>query len=275
MLLSCSCVLALLAAAPSLPGDLVLSRSIETTTERATDVIDRAWRDLQARGVALRPPTETRARLLAAGLGAPEACAAKRACLVKLLQKLGSPLLVAVDVGHVGDEMAIGFEALSPEGTSLAQHRFMLKTAGYPAGFDGHAETFARALRPAAADAPTTDLQRPALVPTPAVLPTTAPTAVAARPWPPLTLGAGGAAVATGVAGVVFTALGLQAMGTLDAARYTSGSSAASHLTAPDAQRLANTANTELTVALVCALGTAALASVATWAALTPAEAPR
>lgn len=274
-MLTAALALALVSGASPDTIEVLLSRSIDTTPERAQDVVDRAAAAVTAVNVGpVGSPQTARVKLLSNGAGAPEACNAKKPCLEKLGQALGAGMIVAVDVGHVGDQMAIGLDALVvADGKSLASHRFTIDTAGYPAGMDKELQTFVGKLHKSVkgSDAPVVATgTSPSLTPTGGTA-----TATPSTPFtlpPTKVLAAGGGAAAFGVATVVLAALGSGAKGQLDAAKYTSGTNSASHLTAPEAKALASTANGEFTAALGCGVATAALAGLATWWWMHPEE---
>jgi hypothetical protein len=267
-MLSGCLVLSLMAATP---GDIVLARQVQTTPERAADVIDRIHGAVTALRVPVRPPAETRARLKSLELN-PESCAARRPCLAKLLERLGGSLLITVDVGHIADEMAVGLEALNAEGQAVAERRFTLKTAGYPAGFENEVSAFADALKPFASMAPVDAPLAQANPLTPPPPPPSVPAGL--TPHTVAALTAGGVAVGTAATSVIFAILGANANTQLSAARFNTSAGTASHLTQPQAQALATAANTDFSLSLGFGLATAALAGVVMWALLAPEPTP-
>lgn len=225
-------LLALLLAAA--PIDAVVSRSIDTTPERADDLLRRVVAAIGARSVE-----ETHQHLPAGTVTA--ACAARRACLKDLGTALGARAVVGVDVGHVTGQMAVSLEAvLVADGKRLAQRSFTVDSAGYPAGVEGELKVFAAALKSALPpeDAPVAAKLEP--VPAPAK-PVVIAAAAPSRPVMPIVLGAA-AVVAAGLA------LGLGVMGgstaaQLDRAKTTWQGQPASSLSRPQAQEIAARAN--------------------------------
>lgn len=266
-------LLSVLAQAPV--GDLVLTRQLETTPERAADVVERTFHELQAQGLPLRTPAETRERLASRGLGSAEACTARRACLAKLADGLDSRFLVTVDLGHVGDEMAIGLEALAPSGQVLSSKRFTVKTAGYPAGFDAEATAFAMGLAAALqGDVPLAARSASPVSSTTPRMPqpltsSQAPTKPRALPWV-----FGGATVLAVAAAGSLLSLGLASKNQLDRSRFLTAGGLGTTLTEPQAQRLVTTGNAELSASLGCAVGAAVLGAFFVWALLTPGDSP-
>lgn len=253
-------VLALIAivltAAPA-PIDVVISRSIDTTPERATDLSTRVATALSSAGLEVRSAENTTSLL---GARSPAACSARRACLKEVAAKLGSRALVGVDVGHVSGQMGVNLEAIDAAGNRLAAHSFAVESAGYPAGMAQELSVFVEALRKAlpAEDAP----KAVALVPAPALELTPvlveAPAARSVAPW---VLGAGAAAAA--IAAAALFAVHASSAGQLEAGKTTIAGQPASTLSRPQAEQLASTANGTLAGGFVAAGAAAGLAMTA------------
>jgi len=215
------------------PIDAVVSRSIDTTPERADDLLERVVAALDAEGIPVRRPP-----------GSPAlACAARRACVRDTGVTLGSRAVVAVDIGHVTGQMAVNVEAVSvPDGQRLAQLSFSILSAGYPAGVQAELEKFARALKKALGpeDAPVVAKLEPVAAPPPVQV--VAPReATSSAPVGPLIVA--GLAVAAAVASV---SLGVSANGKaseLERAKTTYLGMPSSNLSRAQAEQLAASAN--------------------------------
>ena len=234
------------------PVDAVISRSIDTTPERAEDLLGRVAAALAQAGIPVR---ETQ---LPAGT-VPGACAARRACVRELGAAMGARAIVGVDVGHVTGQMAVNLEAISVgDGQRLAQHSFAIDSAGYPAGLEAQLKTFTRALKLALGpeDAPVAVKLAPE--PPPA---SSAPIAIVepphSRPIAPIVLG--GVAVAVAVASVALAVLGSSTAGQIDAAKITYLGAPASKISRNQADGLAAAANSQYTAAGISAGAAVAL----------------
>lgn len=235
---------ALLSAAD--PVDVVVSRSIATTPERAQDLLERVTEALAQAGLKVRAPAETR-RLLPAGTQTA-ACAARRPCVRELGVALGARAVVGVDVGHVTGQMAVNLEAvLTADGQRLAQHSFAIDSDGYPARLAPELEKFSRALALALPpeDAPVAAK----LEPSPVKEPPVAVVAEAARPVGPIVLGS--TAVLAAVVAVSLAMVGASTGGQLERAKSTHQGLPASTLSRSDAEAIAASANGQYTAAAI------------------------
>ncbi|MFT3839365.1 MAG: hypothetical protein QM723_20445 [Myxococcaceae bacterium] len=258
-------LLVVLTATPQL--DLVLTRRVETTAERAEDVVQRVHDALEAEGLHPADPAATRKRLNTD----PTVCAGKRPCEARLGLDLGSTVLVTVDVGHLADRMAVALEAIDPKsGKKLASRAFAMSSLGYPAGVETELKPFAHEvaqleqLKGTSAgtaatpgDAPFQSTQ-PGLIPPP-------------PPPPPLEveqgkptrwglISSGVLTVATAVTAIVFLSLALVNQNQLSSNHTVFMGMTANKLTHDQALDYASDANTDYTVALGTGIGAAALA---------------
>jgi hypothetical protein len=266
-------LLVVLSATPQL--DLVLTRRVETTAERADDVVRRVHDALEAELLHPVDPTTTRKRLNTD----PLVCAGKRPCAARLGTDLGSTVLITVDVGHLADRMAVALEAIEPKsGKKLAARAFAMSSLGYPAGIETELKPFAQEvaqlaeLKPAAVAAkdtppvPSGDTPfqqsteaKPDLIPPP---PPPPPVEVQSSPTRWGLLSSGALTVASAVTAIVFLSLALVNQTTLSSNHTVFMGMTANKLTHQQALGVASDANTDFTVALGTGIGAGLLAAL-------------
>jgi len=256
-------LLLVLTATPQV--DLVLTRRVETTAERADDVTRRVRDALAAEGLQPNDPEATKKRLNTD----PTVCAGKHPCIVRLGLDLGSAVLITVDVGHLSDRMAVSLEALEPKtGKKLTQRAFAMSSLGYPAGLDAELKPFAVAVaalsifKPAPVASTDAPVQQPPpeLIPPPPPEPPLEVSESKPKPWGLISSAA--LTAATAITALVFLTLALINQGQLSAAHTTFEGQGASKLTQRQALGYASDANTDYTVALGTGIGAVALAGL-------------
>lgn len=233
---------------------------------------------------------KTAKQVKAAGFSDARNCQGGQSCLTKLAVLLGPrAIVVSVDVGKIGKQLAVHLEALSAEGgEALALSDFQASVDNYGDDSAVPITVFARALAakmtgaPATAEvaknAPESDLKKPADAP---VVATNAPleppppmpplVEVVAQPPAPqrhskvpgFALG-GGAIACFGVAGA-FGVLGLQDKNAYTSSKFDLNGMTASHLPQSELDRLATEGNTRFTIALTTALVGVGLAAASTF----------
>ena len=232
----------------------------------------------------LQDDEKTAQQIKAAGFSDARNCQGGSSCLTKLAVLLGAhAVVVGVDVGKIGKQLAVHLEALSSAGESLALSDFTASIDNFGDDSAVPITVFARALASKMGTAPPatatpSDLKKPvdplADAPMlahvePAPLP---PLELVAPPMPPPErssripgIAFGGAAVASlGVSGV-FAFLGTQDQNAYTASKFTSGGAVASHLPQSELDRLASEGNTRFTIALTTALVGVGLAAASTF----------
>lgn len=259
-------LLVVLTATPQL--DLVLTRRVETTAERAEDVVQRVHDALEAEGLHPADPAATRKHLNTD----PTVCAGKRPCEARLGLDLGSSVLVTVDVGHLADRMAVALEAIEPKsGKKLAARAFAMSSLGYPAGIETELKPFAHevaqleqlkgATAATTGDAPfQTTQNQPNLIPPPPPPPPLEVEQGTPTRWGLISSGV--LTVATAVTAIVFLSLALVNQSQLSSNHTVFMGMTANKLTHDQALGYANDANTDYTVALGTGIGAAALAAL-------------
>lgn len=251
----------LLALGATRPVDVVVSRAVDVSPQEQTAIAERLVLALRAQGLTAAMPGDVATRLKALGASKPESCAADRSCVARLGALLQSFVVVSIDLGRVGGQLAAAVEAISPADAKVVAHR--AGTAGASDAVAPLLESFAAQLRPKVPDVPEPDTSpTPPLEPVARPQPVVAPEVVLDAPAPArhlpakVTLGIAGALAAGSLASLT---AGLVFKSRFDASRTQVGLLDASRLPQADAQALAGSANTALSVALVGAILTAAM----------------
>ncbi len=248
-------VLLLATLSATRPVDVVVSRAVDVPSKESAEVAEQLVAALRDEGLTVASASDTAARLRSLGSPRSETCAAARPCVARLGALLQSHLIISIDLGRIGGQLAAAVEAINPADTKLVQDR-----AGN-APFAPLFKAFAKQLRPRVPDVPAPE-PKVSLVPdTPSPEPQIAVDAPTPLPVK-VTAIAGGTAAAAAIAALM---VGVVTNGQLEGARYQSGFGTSSRLTASQAQGLANTANgaftaAAITGALAVALGGTSLA---------------
>jgi hypothetical protein len=248
--------------------EVIVTRAVDMPPGRTEEIVARVCDVLAANGiVGVGDPKDALARLRAAGVADPTSCAAKRPCVAKLGEVLQTATVVSIDVGRVGDLLAVGLEAIEVDtGRRLVTHVASFAADSSSAGLVTQVEQFAERLRPELPKAS----PPPPLVPIEAAADSPRLQSVAPGQAKPAKVdlklvkwGVAGVAAASGVSAIVVASLGASAAAQLNGSRFESPAGAASRLTRPEADKLAASANSNLSVALGLAIGSAVMTGVA------------
>jgi hypothetical protein len=239
--------IALMLSQAAEPGALVLvTRRVSVAPKVAADAARDVRLALATAGV-LEPiaAEETTQRLLALGVRDPTRCEAKKACIVEFGRQLHVQNIVSLDLAPLGKDVLIHAEAYRvADEVRLAEQTSVVPFADLstlPIVFEPFAGKLRAVLGPSAQP-----LAAAPAEPSPAIVVAPRP---APRPGPRLLpIVAGGLALMAGGFAAVLAGLGFDQKATLEA-RDQAGAAVISRM---QADELAASANTRLTLALVC-----------------------
>ena len=282
--MSATLVLLLLASQPpEQPGAVVLlTRRTGASEAVGNGVVRDVRKALAAAGVGSPlTPEGLNKKLLSLGVKDSKSCEGKRACVLELGKQLGVANVVSLSVGQIATDVAIRIEAFRiSDGAKLAEDTVAIG-ANDLRGVEGALGPFAHKLLDALASPRVVDAPRVEPLPTaPLLIPEPIPPGVTLTPAPPPpsrvpAFIAGGATVLGLGATAFFAGTGFSLKGQVNEGMNTGGRIVSVH-TIADAQAIADSANTRLTIGLVCGVTTVLLATATAilWGASSPHEEP-
>lgn len=246
----------------------------------------RVFSTLTREGIAdVQDDEKTARQVKAAGFSDARNCQGGQSCLTKLAVLLGPrAVVVSVDVGKIGKQLAVHLEALSAEGGEpLALSDFTASADNFGDEAAVPTTVFARALAGKMNGSPAEELKKPAeelKKPADAPMVASVEPVDAPPPMPPLievnqeptphrsralpiALGVG--ALASLGAAAAFGVLGLQDKDAYTASKFDSNGMTASRLPQSELDRLSSEGNTRFTIALTTAVIGVGLAAASTF----------
>jgi hypothetical protein len=263
----------LLAQSPDAQALVLVTRRANVSVATANTLAKELRQSLADAGVTSPvPPEQLQRKLQALGVKDAKSCDGKRPCALELGRQLGVATVVSFSLAQISKDVSIYAEALRvSDGTKLAEETWVI-TADDASTAAALFAAFSLRVHDALAPKEQTPAKPPeqAVAPPPPP-PPPAPTVTAPPPDvtapPPANRSrvpafvAGGATLLAGAAAIAFAVSGFADKSQLDA-RTVIGGVMFPTVTYSDAQALAASANTKATIALVCAITAAVLASL-------------